>query len=168
MKKIGIISDTHCWLDPKIESHFSDCDEIWHAGDFGCIEVSEQLQKMKPLKAVFGNIDGHHLRTIFPEADIFMIENLKVLMIHIGGYPNKYAPHARKLIEQEKPDIFVCGHSHILKVMRDKKYNNMLVINPGAAGREGLHLMKTIIKLDVDNKEIKNVVAIELGKRGSW
>jgi len=166
MKKTGIISDTHCWLDPKVATHFSDCDEIWHAGDFGCKEVAERLAIIKPLRGVYGNIDGHELRAMFPEHNIFNVEGFKILMIHIGGYPEKYAPLARKLIDKEMPDIFVCGHSHILKVMRDAKYNNMLVVNPGAAGREGFHVVKTIIKMDLDNGEIKNVVAIELGKRG--
>jgi putative phosphoesterase len=166
MKKIGIISDTHCWLEPKAAQYFADCDEIWHAGDFGCMEVAEALQKIKPLRGVYGNIDGQQLRTVFSEYLVFNLEGFKILMIHIGGYPGKYSPAARKLIQSEKPDIFVCGHSHILKVMRDAQHNNMLVINPGAAGREGFHIMKTIIKMELDNGTIKNIVAVELGKRG--
>jgi putative phosphoesterase len=166
MKKIGILSDTHCWLDPKCLLHFADCDEIWHAGDFGCMEVAEALQKIKPLRGVSGNIDGHEVKAVFPEHLSFNIESFNVLIIHIGGYPGKYAPAARKLIQSLKPDIFVCGHSHILKIMRDPQYHNMLVINPGAAGREGFHLVKTIVKLELDNGTIKNLVAIELGKRG--
>lgn len=167
MKKIGIISDTHGWLEPGVIEHFANCDELWHAGDFGSLAIAEALQQLKPLRGVYGNIDGQEIRALFPEYLIFTTEQLKVLIIHIGGYPGKYAAKARQLILLEKPDIFVCGHSHILRVMRDPKYGNMLVLNPGAAGREGVHLVKTILKLEVDNRKVINLKIIELGQRAS-
>lgn len=168
MIKVGLISDTHSFLDPKVKPSFDDRDEIWHAGDIGTNALTDELAAWKPLKAVYGNIDGHELRAEFPEDLIFTVEGLKVLITHIGGYPGHYSPRARKLIEEHMPDIFICGHSHILRVMRDPKYNNMLVMNPGAAGVQGFHKMKTLLRFDLDNGKILNVAAVELGKRGAF
>jgi putative phosphoesterase len=163
---IGLISDTHGYLDPKVFEYFDSCDEIWHAGDFGTIEVSDELEKFKPLKGVYGNIDGTELRKIHPLIQSFEIEGLKILMTHIGGYPGKYSQQVKELLTLKKPDLFICGHSHILRIMRDKNYNNMLFINPGAAGKEGFHKIKTIVRFNLDNRKIDNVEVIELGKRG--
>jgi len=165
MPKIGLISDTHGFLDPKVFEYFKDCDEIWHAGDFGTMEVSERLAAFKPLKGVYGNIDGQDIRLVHPLHSRFEMEGLKVWMTHIGGYPDHYAPGIRKELMEEPPDIFICGHSHILKVVSDKKLNNMLCINPGAAGIHGFHKIKTIIRFDLNAGKISNMQAIELGKR---
>ncbi len=166
MKKIGLLSDTHGYLDPKIFDYFSKCDEIWHAGDIGDAEVSDQLEKFKPLKAVSGNIDGQTIRSIHPVDHIFFCEEVKVFITHIGGYPGNYFPEAKKKIIEHKPDLFICGHSHILKVMRDKQYN-LLHINPGAEGKTGFHKIRTIIRFDVNKAKIENLEVIELGLRGS-
>jgi len=163
---IGLISDTHGYLDPKVFEYFDSCDEIWHAGDFGTVEVSDELEKFKPLKGVYGNIDGTELRKNHPLIQSFEIEGFKVLMTHIGGYPGKYSQQVKELLTLKKPDLFICGHSHILRIMRDKNYNNMLFINPGAAGKEGFHKIKTIVRFNLDNRKIDNVEVIELGKRG--
>lgn len=166
MTHIGLISDTHGYLDPKVFEYFDSCDEIWHAGDFGTVEVSDELEKFKPLKGVYGNIDGTELRKNHPLIQSFEIEGFKVLMTHIGGYPGKYSQQVKELLTLKKPDLFICGHSHILRIMRDKNYNNMLFINPGAAGKEGFHKIKTIVRFNLDNRKIDNVEVIELGKRG--
>jgi putative phosphoesterase len=165
MPRIGLISDTHNYLDPKVFIHFADCDEIWHAGDFGTIEISDQLSAFKPLKGVYGNIDGRDVRNVHPKNQRFEMEGFKIWMTHIGGYPGHYAPEVRKEITENSPDIFICGHSHILKIITDKKLNNMLCINPGAAGLHGFHKVKTLVKFDLLNKKIENMKAIELGKR---
>ncbi|HVD98260.1 MAG TPA: metallophosphoesterase family protein [Cytophagaceae bacterium] len=165
MPKIGLISDTHGFLDPKVFEYFKDCDEIWHAGDFGTMEVSERLAAFKPLKGVYGNIDGQDIRLVHPLHSRFEMEGLKVWMTHIGGYPDHYAPGIRKELMEDPPDIFICGHSHILKVVSDKKLNNMLCINSGAAGIHGFHKIKTIIRFDLNAGKISNMQAIELGKR---
>jgi len=167
MLKIGLISDTHSYLDPKALKHFSDCDEIWHAGDFGNKAVADGLKKIKPLRGVYGNIDGADIRIEFPEHLVFTAEGLKFYMVHIGGYPDRYAFKAKEMIKQEQPDVFICGHSHILRVMRDPKFNNMLVMNPGAAGKEGFHRIKTILKIEINNGKNVNLNAIELGMRGA-
>ncbi|MBX9852792.1 MAG: metallophosphatase family protein [Cytophagaceae bacterium] len=166
MPTIGLISDTHGFLDTRVLDHFQDCDEIWHAGDFGTMEVADQLKKIKPLKGVYGNIDGKDIRMIYPKDLRFEMEGLNILITHIGGYPGHYAPEVKKELKMNAPDIFICGHSHILKVMTDKDFNNMICINPGAAGREGFHKVRTIIKFDILEKKISNMKAIELGKRG--
>lgn len=163
--RIGLISDTHGYLDPKVFEFFRDRDEIWHAGDFG-EDVSEQLKKFKTLRGVFGNIDGARQRAEYPEKIFFMCEGLKVLIIHIGGSPGHYYPEARKYIELHQPDIFVCGHSHILKVMQDKQYN-MLYMNPGAAGKHGFHKVRTLLRFEINGNKIENPEAIELGLRGA-
>src|SRR5690606_20787652 len=167
MTTIGLISDTHGFTDPVALKHFSDCDEIWHAGDFGTRAVANDLQNLKPLRGVYGNIDGHDIRIEFPEFLSFEISGLKVLMIHIGGYPGRYSPKSKSLILKECPDLFICGHSHILKVMRDPTHHNMLVMNPGAAGREGFHKIRTVLKFEIQNGNIQNLKAIELGLRGA-
>jgi putative phosphoesterase len=166
MLKIGLLSDTHGYLDPKIYDVFKDVDEIWHAGDLGTIELCDELKKLKPFYAVFGNIDGKDIRLEYPLNLIIEREGLKILMTHIGGYPGNYEPKARRQIEEVKPDVFICGHSHILKVMRDEKHSNMLVMNPGAAGVQGFHKMKTVLRFTVNNGKIENLEAVELGKRG--
>lgn len=167
MTRIGLISDTHSYLDAKVFEYFKDCDEIWHAGDIGTSEVTDKLAAFKPMRAVYGNIDGHELRAIYPEDLVFELEGLKIYMTHIGGYPGHYSPRARKLIQLHQPDIFICGHSHILRVMRDKRFNNMLAMNPGAAGVHGFHKIKTLLRFTLDKGRILNLEAIELGKRGA-
>ena len=164
MPRIGLLSDTHSYLDPKVFEHFKDCDEVWHAGDFGD-GVAEQLTGFKPLRGVFGNIDGQKIRSEFPEELFFECGGLNVLMIHIGGSPAFYYPHPKKSIEQKKPALFICGHSHILKVMQDKKHQ-MLYMNPGAAGKEGFHKMRTMLRFQIDGKKIEKLEVIELGQRG--
>lgn len=164
VKRIGLISDTHHFLDPMVWEHFKDCDEIWHAGDFGTAQIADQLRAFKPLRAVFGNIDGLDIRSIYPETLIFHCEEVKVVMKHIGGYPPKYNPETRKLLLKEMPQLFISGHSHILKIMYDEKLQ-CLHMNPGAAGKQGWHSIRTLIKFTVERKEMKDCQVIELGKR---
>ena len=164
MKRIGIISDTHGYLDPSVIDYFKDCNEVWHAGDFGS-NVAEALQEFKPLKGVYGNIDGDAVRKNFHEELFFLCEEVRVFMIHIGGYPDRYQPGVKEKLLKLKPDLFITGHSHILKITRDKDLNNMLHINPGAAGKVGLHQMRTIVRLKIEGKKIFDVQVIELGKR---
>ncbi len=165
MKRIGILSDTHGFLDDSIFSHFNDCDEIWHAGDIGNTDISHRLSEFKPYKAVFGNIDDKSVRLKHPEWHLFEEENIRIVIIHIAGSIPRYTKEVQKLIEEHKPQILICGHSHILKVAPDKK-NNLLYINPGAAGHHGFHKFRTILKMDLAAGQIKNMQAIELGKRG--
>ena len=165
--RIGIISDTHSYLDPQVFEYFKNVDEIWHAGDIGDPAVADELEKFKPLRAVFGNIDDKNLQARFAEDLWFECEDLKIWMTHIGGAPPNYNPRIKKILKEKIPDIFICGHSHILRVKKDPKYNNMLYLNPGAAGNHGFHLIKTLIRFEIVNKEIKNVEVIELGKRGA-
>lgn len=164
MKRIGLLSDTHGYLDQGIKKHFADCDEIWHAGDIGSLEISDILSDWKPLRAVYGNIDGGKLRLIYPKNQLFELEGVKVLMTHIGGYPGRYDPEVRELIKEEKPKLCICGHSHILKVMHDRKYG-LLHMNPGAAGIFGMHKVKTLLRFVLDNGNIKDLEVIELGSR---
>ncbi|MBE0662074.1 MAG: metallophosphoesterase family protein [Bacteroidales bacterium] len=161
MKRIGILSDTHGALPASLTDFFKDVDEIWHAGDIGSIDVATRLQAFKPLRAVYGNIDGTVVRQSFPENHIFICEQMKVLMTHIGGYPGKYDPLARALIASEKPDIFICGHSHILKVIYDQKYK-LLHINPGAAGNSGLHRQITMVRCVIDLDRIRDLEIYDL------
>jgi len=156
MKRIGLLSDTHGYIDEKILIFFSDCDEIWHAGDIGNIETAVVLSDFKPLRAVYGNIDGTDVRIVYPNFQIFTCENVNVLMTHIGGYPGKYEKGVKEIIKELKPDLFISGHSHILKVMYDKE-NNLLHINPGAAGNSGLHKKQTAIRFVIEGKEIKDL-----------
>lgn len=164
MKRIGIISDTHGFLDEAVFHHFSDCDEIWHAGDFGNDALAEQLRQFKPLRGVYGNIDGQDIRSLYPELLIWNCEEIKVMMLHIGGYPPKYNNHSKPLIISEKPQLFISGHSHILKIMFDDTLQ-CLHINPGAAGKQGWHKVRTLVKLTIDGKDMKNCQVIELGRR---
>jgi putative phosphoesterase len=166
MTRIGLLSDTHHYIDQKILDHLQNCDEIWHAGDFGTIEIAEQLKTLnKPVKGVFGNIDGYDVRSEFPEILRFICEEVEVLMIHIGGYPGKYSPAARIEFQKKAPQLFISGHSHILKIMFDDKYQ-CLHINPGAAGNHGWHSVRTMVRFTIDGKNIKDCEVIELGKRG--
>ena len=162
MPKIGLISDTHGFLHPKVFDYFKDCDEIWHAGDFGTLELSDQLAAFKPLRGVYGNIDGQDIRVVHPLHNRFELEGMNIWMTHIGGYPGHYNPKIKKELMENPPDIFICGHSHILKVMTDKTLRNMLCINPGAAGIQGFHKVKTIIRFEISDKKISNMQAIEL------
>ena len=152
-------------LDSKVFEHFKDCDEIWHAGDIGDAEVADRLEKFKPLRAVFGNIDDKNLQVRFPEDLWFDCEGMKVWMTHIGGAPPNYNPRIKKILKDRVPDIFICGHSHILRVKKDNKLN-MLYINPGAAGNHGFHTIKTMIRMEIMGSKIKKMEVIELGKRG--
>lgn len=156
MTRIGILSDTHGYLDPSLKDFFADCDEIWHCGDFGCIEVANELRLWKPLRGVAGNIDGLDVRCEFRNEELFMCEGLKVFIRHIGGYPKRYDPIAYALLQQYKPDLFVCGHSHILKVMNDPNMH-FLMINPGAAGISGFHPIRTAVRFSIDNKTPKDM-----------
>ena len=164
MKKIGLLSDTHSHLDPKIFHYFSEVDEIWHAGDIGTPEVAEALEKYKPFKAVYGNIDGQPIRLKYPLDLRFNCEGLDVWITHIGGYPGKYNPRVRAEMQLNPPKLFICGHSHILKVISDKQFN-LLHINPGACGQEGFHQVKTLIRFDIANAKIQNLEVVELGTR---
>ena len=165
MKKIGIISDTHNYLDEQVFEYFKNVDEIWHAGDIGTSMITDKLKNFKPLRVVFGNIDGHELRAQFPEDLIFKIDDCKIFITHIAGAVGVYNQRVREIIKQEKPNILVCGHSHILKIMRDEKFN-LLHINPGAAGVHGFHKMKTILRFEIENGKPQKMELIELGLRG--
>ncbi len=164
--KIGLLSDTHGFLDPKVFDYFKDCDEVWHGGDFGP-GVLNDLEKFKSIKAVFGNIDDLDLCGKLPEDLWFTCEGLTIFMTHIGGAPPNYNPRVKKIFKEKTPDIFICGHSHILRIKRDANYNNMLYLNPGAAGNQGFHSIKTLVRFEINGKEIKNMEVIELGKRGT-
>jgi len=166
MTQIGLVSDTHNHLEQAVFKHFEQCDEIWHAGDFGSAAIADALKSFKPLRGVYGNIDGYDIRSEFPEELIFNCEEVKVFIKHIGGYPNRYAPGVKNKIIKEEIKLFISGHSHILKVMYDPKLQ-CLHMNPGAAGIQGWHKVKTIIRFAIDGKDIKNCEVIELGKRGS-
>ena len=166
MTNIGLIADTHGYIDETILGHFKNCDEIWHAGDFGNASIAEQLKQQKPLKGVYGNIDGYDIRSEYPEKLIWNCEEVKVFMIHIGGHPARYAPGIKNELLKNDAKLFICGHSHILKVIYDDKIN-CLHMNPGAAGKQGWHTVRTIMRFSIDGKEIKNCEVIELGKRGT-
>jgi putative phosphoesterase len=163
VKKIGLLSDTHGFLDHAVFKHFSDCDEIWHAGDFGA-GVADKLAAFKPLKGVYGNIDDKEIRSEFPEHLRFNCEDVDVWMTHIGGYPGKYTPQVKPEIYTNPPKLFITGHSHILKVIFDPKIN-CLHINPGAAGRSGWHKVRTLIRFSISDEKIINLEVIELGNR---
>ncbi len=163
MIRIGLLSDTHSLIHPRTFEFFKDCDEIWHAGDIGNFQSAEQLRKFKPFRAVYGNIDGGELRMMFPRDLVFFVEKVKVVMTHIGGYPGRYEKTARELIVKEKPKLFVTGHSHILKVMFDKKYQ-LLFINPGAAGKYGLHKSITMVRFVVEGENMKDLEVLDIIK----
>jgi putative phosphoesterase len=165
MKKIGLLSDTHSVLDPKVFEYFKEVDEVWHAGDIGDMEVIKKLEAFKPLRAVYGNIDNGELRAEFPLDLRFDCEGMDVWITHIGGYPGKYNKRVREILAVNPPDLFICGHSHILKVMPDKKHD-LLHINPGACGIHGFHKVKTIIRFSVEKCKITGLEVIELGARG--
>lgn len=164
MMKIGLISDTHSYLDDAVFKHFDKCDEIWHAGDFGTLELADQLSSFKPLRGVYGNIDGSDLRSVYPEKTKFNCEEMSVLMTHIGGYPGKYDVRIREEIYSNPPSIFISGHSHILKVIYDKKLGS-LHLNPGAAGKHGWHKVRTLLRFSINEQKIHDLEVIELGNR---
>jgi len=163
--KIGLISDTHSYLDPKVFDHFKNVDEIWHAGDIGTMALADELARFKPLRGVYGNIDDRELQVRFPENLWMEIEGVSVLMTHIGGSPPNYNPRVKKLLKEKTPQLFICGHSHILRIKRDPALNNMLFVNPGAAGQHGFHTIKTIVRFEIVSNDIRNMEVIELGKR---
>ena len=160
---IGLISDTHSLFDESLRKFLEPVDEIWHAGDFGDAATAEQIASFKPLRAVYGNCDGYPVRGDFPPVNLIEIQGLKILMTHIGGYPGRYDYKALQLIDAHRPDIFICGHSHILKVINDKHYG-MLVLNPGAAGRYGFHLVRTALRFHIDDGRIHDMEVGEWSK----
>ena len=164
MTRIGLISDTHGYLDDNVFKHFENCDEIWHVGDFGSIEIAERLSAFKPLRGVYGNIDGADIRSNYGEVAVFNIEHVKIMMKHIGGYPPKYNAETKKQIIAEKPQLFISGHSLILKVMYDEALQ-CLHMNPGAAGKQGWQKVRTLIRFTIDGNQFKDCEVIELGKR---
>ena len=163
--KIGLLSDTHGWIHPRLFDHFEGCDEIWHAGDIGNIETADKLSAFKPLKAVYGNIDDSKVRRAYKENLIFMAEEVRTWITHIGGTPGHYDRRLLPAIYDAPPDLFICGHSHIAKVMYDKKAG-FLFVNPGAAGYNGFHKYMTAIRFQIDGKTIHDLELIELGERG--
>ena len=163
MTRIGLLSDTHGYLDESLKLMLENCDEIWHAGDFGTMDVYQQLLQMnKPFKGVYGNIDNPELRALMPLDQIWQVEELKIFMTHIGGYPGRYTARVKKTFVEQQPGIYVCGHSHILKVIYDKEFQ-LLHLNPGACGKEGFHKVRTAIKFSIDGDKIKDMGVIELG-----
>ena len=164
MYRIGVLSDTHGFLDPEIAKYFKECDEIWHAGDIGDYELIIKLNRIAPVVAVYGNIDGGSIRSRFPGHQRQIREGLDIWMTHIGGYPGNYDSRVKPEIYENPPGLFISGHSHILKVMPDK-HKGFLHINPGAAGRSGLHQVRTLVRFEIDNGRIGNLDVIELGKR---
>ena len=164
MKRIGLLSDTHGYLDEKILNYLKECDEIWHAGDIGSLDVIDQLSEITTVKAVYGNIDGHTIRVSCPENQIFECEGLKVWMTHIGGYPPKYNKAIIEGLDRIKPGLFICGHSHILKVVPDQK-RDLLHINPGACGKNGFHKVRTMVRFNIDKGKISDLQVIELMPR---
>jgi putative phosphoesterase len=163
--KIGLLSDTHGWIHPRLFDHFADCDEVWHAGDIGNMETADKLAAFKPLKAVYGNIDNAAVRTAYRENLIFMVEETRVWITHIGGTPGHYDRKVLPAIYENPSDLFICGHSHIAKVMYDKKAG-FLYMNPGAAGYNGFHKYMTAIRFQINGKRIHDLELIELGERG--
>jgi|TARA_B110000240_G_scaffold156084_1_gene173424 putative phosphoesterase len=161
MKTIALLSDTHHKLDIRLEKHLKGCDEIWHAGDIGSIEIIDELNKITKVRAVTGNIDNHIIRRSLKEIELFRCEGVKVMMIHIGGYPGRYTKGIKERLKEYEPNLFICGHSHILKVMYDKKLK-ILHMNPGAVGDYGIHKVKTMLKFKIDNEEIKDLKIIEI------
>ena len=164
MFRIGVLSDTHAYLDPRIAAHFGECDEIWHAGDIGDYDVILKLNRIAPVIAVYGNIDGTSIRSRFPGHQRLFREDLDIWMTHIGGYPGNYDPRVKPEILTNPPDLFISGHSHILKIMPDKA-NGFLHINPGSAGRQGLHQVRTLVRFEIESGQIGNLDVIELGPR---
>lgn len=163
MKKILLLSDTHSYMDDAILKYVSQADEVWHAGDIGNLKVTDAIKALKPLKAVYGNIDGTKARMEFPEHNRFMCEGVDVLMTHIGGYPGNYHRIVRELIYENPPRLFICGHSHILKVMPDKKLN-LLHMNPGAVGKHGFQTVRTMLRFTIDGEKIETLEVVEFKK----
>lgn len=161
MKRIGLLSDTHAHWDERFARYFAECDEIWHAGDIGFVALVERLQEICPVRAVYGNVDGGELRRMFPEVLTWQCEDARIMMTHIGGYPGKYDPRIRPRLMQERPDLFISGHSHILKVLYDDKLR-CLHINPGAAGLQGWQTVRTLVRFCVTGKDFHDLEVIEL------
>ncbi|MDB5196334.1 MAG: phosphodiesterase [Flaviaesturariibacter sp.] len=164
MTRIGLISDTHGWLDDAVFRHFDTCDEVWHGGDFGTVAIAESLAAFKPLKGVYGNIDGYDVRSQFPLKQVWNCEGVTVYMTHIGGYPNRYAPGIKQDLITRGARLFISGHSHILKVIYDDKIG-CLHMNPGAAGKQGWHQIRTLLRFSIDGAAIRDCEVIELGRR---
>ena len=162
MIKIGLISDTHNYLDPQVEKFFSDRDEIWHAGDFGKPEIAEALNQIAPVIGVYGNIDGPEIKEVYPLHQRFTKEGLDFWITHIGGVPGRYCIPIREEIETNTPDVFICGHSHILRIARDQNLNKMLYINPGAAGKQGFQIHRTIVRFSIHQEKIFDLEVINL------
>ena len=165
MKKIGLLSDTHGYWDDKFETYFETCDEIWHAGDIGSLELASRFEAMKPFRAVYGNIDDYKTRIAYSQTLRFTLEEVDVLMTHIGGYPGRYDPSIRAQLQARPPKLFIAGHSHILKVLYDKKLD-CLHMNPGAAGKYGFHRVRTLLRFLLDEGDIRDLEVIEIGKQG--
>lgn len=164
---IGLLSDTHSYLDPQVFHYFESCEEIWHAGDIGDRAVTDRLSAFRPLRAVYGNIDDKSLQVMFPEDNRFTVNGVSVFMTHIGGKPPSYNARVKKILLGDTPDVFICGHSHMLLVQRDEQLNNMIFINPGAAGNHGFHRIKTIMRFDITAGKLSQMEVIDLGKRGA-
>lgn len=167
MKRIGLLSDTHGYMDDAILNHFSECDEIWHAGDIGNLEVVDKLTALKPLRAVYGNIDGNQIRQEYPLHQRFMCEEVDVWMTHIGGYPGRYERYVTPEIYHHPPKLFISGHSHILKVVNDPRLG-LLHINPGAAGVQGFHQVRTLVRFSIEGARIFDLEVVEMGRRGNF
>ncbi len=163
MKTIGIISDTHGFVEPRLYDFFASCDEIWHAGDMGSLDVAIELASFKPLKGVYGNMDGWDVRGVYPEVQRFTCEQIDVLMTHIGGYPGRYEPAVSAMLKVRAPRLFISGHSHILKIMNCPRYH-LLHINPGAIGNSGIHLVKTAVRLVIDGTDMRQLEVLELAR----
>lgn len=168
MKRILLLSDTHGYFDDRLDQALADCDEIWHAGDWGTVELADYLMStQKPVRGVYGNIDGAVLRRMFPKINCFTIEGIRVGMTHIAGAPSSYKPDAQETFSRGPLDLFICGHSHILQVKRDLRRNNMLFINPGAAGKHGFHPVQTAVQFKIDQKRIFDVEVIQMERHKS-
>lgn len=164
MKRIALLSDTHHYLDERMKEYCRSCDEIWHAGDIGTIALTDELEKLKPVRAVYGNIDGEDVRKVFPKQNRFFCEEVDVLMTHIAGRPERYPEEIKKIMQTNPPKIFICGHSHILLVKYEAKYG-VLHLNPGAAGKHGFHKVRTMLRFTIDGKEIRDMEVVELGSK---
>jgi uncharacterized protein len=166
MKKIGLLSDTHSFLDPKVFEHFADVDEIWHAGDIGSQQIIDDLNSFKNTKFVYGNIDSKEIQNNLPEDLIFTVEGINVYITHIGGLPPKFTKRTKEIIKNNDINLFICGHSHILRAIKAEEQKNLLYLNPGACGHEGFHQMRTLVKFEIAEGKMRNLLVIELGKRG--
>lgn len=163
--RVGLLSDSHGFLDPAIFNYFAECDEVWHAGDLGTVEVLDELRAFRPTRGVHGNVDGGAVLADLPRDLTWQCDGVRVYMTHIGGYPGRYEPRVRRELDRVKPDLFITGHSHILKIMRDPA-RQLIHMNPGACGHNGWHLVRTVLRFTIDGSTIGNVEAIELGPRG--